>query len=145
MTNHFHVLVRVPEEQKMSDSELVARFAQLYCNQKGKVETLKVVLKKGGEEVQAERDKLLSRMGDVSMFMKELKQRFSIWYNKSHKRYGILWAERFKSVLIEDTAACLRTVAAYIDLNPVRAGIVKDPKHYRYCAYTEAVTGNEEA
>ena len=50
MTNHFHVLVRVPEEQKMSDSELVARFAQLYCNQKGKVETLKVVLKKGGEE-----------------------------------------------------------------------------------------------
>ena len=145
MTNHFHVLVRVPEEQKMSDSELVARFAQLYCNQKGKVETLKVVLKKGGEEVQAERDKLLSRMGDVSMFMKELKQRFSIWYNKSHKRYGILWAERFKSVLIEDTAACLRTVAAYIDLNPVRAGIVKDPKDYRYCAYAEAVTGNEEA
>jgi putative transposase len=84
-------------------------------------------------------------MGDVSMFMKELKQRFSIWYNKSHKRYGTLWAERFKSVLIEDTAGCLRTVAAYIDLNPVRAGIVKDPKDYRYCAYAEAVTENEEA
>ncbi|MDA0346087.1 MAG: transposase [Verrucomicrobia bacterium] len=145
MTNHFHVLVRVPEGQKMSDDELVARFAQLYGNQKGKVETLEAVLKKGGEEAQAERDKLLSRMGDVSLFMKELKQRFSIWYNKSHRRYGTLWAERFKSVLIEDTAACLRTVAAYIDLNPVRAGIVEDPKDYRYCAYAEAVTGNEEA
>jgi putative transposase len=84
-------------------------------------------------------------MGDVSLFMKELKQRFSIWYNRSHKRYGTLWAERFKSVLIQDTAACLRTVAAYIDLNPVRAGLVEDPKDYRYCGYAEAVAGRSEA
>jgi hypothetical protein len=74
--------------------------------------------------------------------MKELKQRFSIWYNKSHKRYGTLWAERFKSVLIEDTAAFLRTVSAYIDLNPVRAGLLDDPKDYRYCGYAESVAGN---
>ena len=67
-------------------------------------------------------------MGDVSAFMKELKQRFSIWFNRSHKRFGTLWAERFKSVLIENAASALRTVAAYIDLNPVRAGLVEDPK-----------------
>ncbi len=145
MTNHFHVLVRVPENQKVSDKDLVARFSQLYGTQKGKVETLEAILKKGGEEAQAERDKLLARMGDVSLFMKELKQRFSIWYNKSHGRYGTLWAERFKSVLIEDTAACLLTVASYIDLNPVRAGIVDDPKDYRFCGYAEAATGQEEA
>ena len=35
----------------------------------------------------------------------------------------------------------LRTVAAYIDLNPVRAGLVKDPKHYRFCDYAAALTG----
>ena len=145
MTNHFHVLVRVPEKQQVSDQELVERFSRLYGKQKGKVETLETVLNKGGEEAQAERDRLLARMGDVSLFMKELKQRFSIWYNKSHRRYGTLWAERFKSVLIEDTAACLRTVAAYIDLNPVRAGLVEDPKDYRYCGYAEAVAGSEEA
>ena len=142
MTNHFHVLVRVPEKKALKDSELIERFSILYSRQKGKVETLKAVLKKGGEEAEYERQKLLARMGDVSLFMKELKQRFSIWYNKSHKRFGTLWAERFKSVLIEDTAACLRAVAAYIDLNPVRAGLVDDPKDYRYCGYAESVAGS---
>jgi hypothetical protein len=35
----------------------------------------------------------------------------------------------------------LALMAAYIDLNPVRAGIVADPKHYRWCGYAEAVAG----
>lgn len=142
MTNHFHVLIRVPQKSAVSDEELVSRFSKLYGDQKGRLDTLEAILKKGGDEAEAERKRLLSRMGDVSQFMKELKQRFSIWYNKNHKRYGTLWAERFKSVLIEDTAACLRTVAAYIDLNPVRAGLVEDPKDYRFCGYSEAVAGH---
>jgi putative transposase len=78
-------------------------------------------------------------MGDVSEFMKALKQRFSVWYNHTHQRYGTLWAERFKSVLVEQEAFALATVAAYIDLNPVRAGLVRDPKDYRWCGYGEAV------
>ena len=145
MSNHFHVLVRVPEKQRVDDRELLARFSLLYAQQKGRVETLESILKKGGEEAQAERERLLARMGDISLFMKELKQRFSIWYNRTHHRYGTLWAERFKSVLMEDSAACLRAVAAYIDLNPVRAGLVEDPKDYRYCGYCEAETGRNEA
>jgi len=36
-------------------------------------------------------------------------------------------------------------MAAYIDLNPVRAGIVKDPKDYRFCGYAEAVAGESPA
>ena len=84
-------------------------------------------MKQGGDAAEEMRTKLLSRMGDVSVFMKELKQRFSIWYNKSHRRYETLWAERFKSVLVEGSRSALRTVAAYIDLNPVRAGLVEDP------------------
>ena len=88
---------------------------------------------------------MLARMGDVSAFMKELKQRFSIWFNRSHKRFGTLWAERFKSVLIENAASALRTVAAYIDLNPVRAGLVEDPKDYRCCGYAEALAGVRHA
>ena len=78
-------------------------------------------------------------MGDVSMFMKEVKQRFSIWYNKSHKRIGTLWTERFKSLLVENSRIALMTVAAYIDLNPVRAGLCPDPKDYRSCGYAEAL------
>ena len=145
LTNHFHILVRVPQPERLSDAVLIKRFSLLYSKDRGRVQTLKAILKKGGEKADFERQKLLARMGDVSLFMKELKQRFSIWYNRTHNRYGTLWAERFKSVLIEDTAACLRTVAAYIDLNPVRAGLVDDPKDYRYCGYAEAVSGHSGA
>ena len=48
------------------------------------------------------RQGLIARMGDVSIFMKELKQRFSLWYNRHHDRFGTLWAERFKSVVKRD-------------------------------------------
>ena len=56
---------------------------------------------------------------------KELKQRFSRWYNKRMERFGTLWAERFTSVVVEDSTAALRTVAAYIDLNPIRAELAR--------------------
>ncbi|MEI6676010.1 MAG: chemotaxis protein CheW, partial [Verrucomicrobiota bacterium] len=59
-------------------------------------------------------------------------------------RRGALWMERFKSVLVEDGEA-LRTMAAYIDLNAVRAGMVKDPKDYRWCGYGEAMGGGKAA
>ena len=52
--------------------------------------------------------------------------------------------DRFKSVLVEDGDA-LRTMAAYIDLNAVRAGLVKDPKDYRWCGYGEAMGGSKRA
>lgn len=83
-------------------------------------------------------------MGDISGYMKLLKQRFTVLFNAVHKRHGTLWSERFKSVLVEDGIA-LRTMAAYIDLNPVRAGLVNDPKDYRYCGYAEAIAGNRVA
>jgi hypothetical protein len=84
-------------------------------------------------------------MGDVSHFMKLVKQRFSVWFNRSHQRYGTLWSERFKSVLVEPQGKALETMATYIDLNCVRAGLVTDPKDYRFCGYAEAVAGNATA
>jgi hypothetical protein len=74
--------------------------------------------------------------------MKTVKQRFSVWYNRNHGRYGTLWADRFKSVLVQGEGNPLQTMAAYIDLNPVRAGLVEDPKDYRFCGYAEAVAGD---
>ena len=61
------------------------------------------------------------RFCEVSVWTKEVKERFSKWLNKRRDRRGTLWMERFKSVLVEDGEA-LRTMALYIDLNPVRAG-----------------------
>ena len=80
------------------------------------------------------------RMHDLSWFMKSLLERFTKWLNGRHKRSGTLWEDRFKSVIVESGTAA-RTIAAYIDLNPVRAGMVSDPADYRWSGYGEAVGG----
>ncbi|MGJ8723635.1 MAG: transposase [Roseibacillus sp.] len=84
------------------------------------------------------------RMNDLSQFMKNLLQRFTRWFNRSQDRSGRLWEERFKSMIVQDGTAS-RTVAAYIDLNPVRAGIVEDPAEYRWSSYGEAMGGGKKA
>jgi hypothetical protein len=77
---------------------------------------------------------------DLSAFMKELKLRFTLAYNQASGRSGTLWEGRFRSVLVEPGDA-LRLVAAYIDLNPVRAGIAARPEDYRWCSYAAALGG----
>ena len=141
MSNHFHVLVRVPGGREVDDVELVRRVGVLYGSERASwVE--KGLRGAGGEGL---REGYLLRMGDVSQYMKSLKQRFSIWYNRRSGRVGTLWSERFKSVLVEGSGTALRTVSAYIDLNAVRGGLCEDPKDYRYCGYGEAMGGSVRA
>jgi REP element-mobilizing transposase RayT len=149
LSNHFHVLVRVPQREPVADVELLRRYQRLYPRlsrfQTARLEVIREELRHDGPEAIAWRKRQLALMGDVSQFMKLLKQRFSIWFNKAHQRFGTLWAERFKSVLVESQDRILLTMAAYIDLNTVRAGLVTDPKDYRFCGYAEAVAGNRIA
>jgi hypothetical protein len=85
------------------------------------------------------------RMHDLSQYMKMVMQRFTMSYNKRHNLRGHLWEQRFKSILVEGKPDAISTMSAYIDLNAVRAGIVTDPKAYRFCGYGEAVAGNKTA
>jgi len=80
------------------------------------------------------------RRGDLSMFMKMLKQRMTIYMNQRLERVGTLWESRFKSVLVEGDERSLMAVAAYIDLNPVRAGMVERPEDYLWSGYGEAAS-----
>jgi putative transposase len=73
------------------------------------------------------------KLGDVSEYVKEIKQSFSRHYNKLHQKKGYFWAERFKSVIVESGEALMNCLA-YIELNPVRAGLVKRPEDYRWCS-----------
>jgi len=158
LSNHFHVLVRVPARTPLSDEELLRRYRLLYPEGRptgpqraghwrisiDPVATAEPILKAGGSEADDLRRALTKRMNDVSEFLKTLKQRFTMWYNATHGRFGTLWAERFKSMLVEDDGFALSTVAAYIDLTPVRAKIVEDPKDYRFCGYAEALGEGSE-
>jgi hypothetical protein len=90
-------------------------------------------------------DRYERRRGHLSIFLKELKQRVSIFMNRRLGRVGTLWEGRFKSVLVDGGGNALLTVAAYIDLNPVRAGLVQRPEDYRWSGYGEAVGGSRQA
>lgn len=149
MANHFHVLVRVPRKAEVTDAELIRRYRVLYPQptkyQTAKLDVIQAQLNSDSPEAKVWRSRQLAMMGDLSPFMKLVKQRFSVWFNRTHQRYGTLWAERFKSVLVEAKSGVMRTMAAYIDLNPVRAGLVADPKDYRFCGYAESVAGQPKA
>jgi REP element-mobilizing transposase RayT len=151
MDNHFHLLLEVPPmaEGGISDEELMKRLSALYGEDfvAGVAQELADAMtadytSEGGmdEEVAAIHKRFTYRMQDLGEFMKGLLQRFTQWFNRAHSRSGTLWEDRFKSVIVEDGVAA-RTMAAYIDLNPLRAGMVVDPADYRWSSYGEAVGG----
>ena len=145
MSNHVHLLLEVPPmaEGGLSDEELLQRMRALH-NEVAVVAVAKRLgeLRKAGRDAAARElhESITYRMHDLGEFMKALLQRFSRWFNTHHQRTGVLWESRFKSVLVEDGIAA-RTMAAYIDLNPVRAGMVADPADYRWSSYGEAMGG----
>ena len=149
LSNHFHLLLEVPPrpEVVLADDEILDRCRALYS----RAAMIGIEWEHGeavrmGDEVHARwREKYLRRMWDLSEFMKTLKQKFTLWFNAQHDREGTLWERRFQSVLVEGSWKSLLKVAAYIDLNAVRAGMVSDPKDYRWCGYSEAVGGDRAA
>lgn len=148
MSNHLHIVVHAPKQTALPDRELLRRYALLHGGfspwQEQELEEIRAMLAADGEDAAEWRAREMRNMGDISAYMKLVKQRYSIWYNITHKRFGTLWAERFRSVQLEPGDAVART-AAYVDINPVRAKIVDDPKDYRFCGYAEAVAGSLRA
>ena len=146
MDNHFHVLVKVPERQVVPDDELDNRIRVLYGEAKAErmFARWKLLADVGGDAaVRRERDALRKRMYDLSEFMKTFKQRFSLWYCSNHGDLeGTIWQGPFHSVLVEGSRDALGAVSSYITLNPVRAGLVRDPGKYVWSGYGAACAGD---
>ena len=117
MGNHFHLLLKMHPGHEFTDEDIKERFIKFYGDEKEFVE----------DKIEYYREK----WSNLSEFVKELKQGFTRFYNKLHNRKGTLWGERFKSVIVEDGETLVNCLA-YIDLNPVRAGIVERPEDYRW-------------
>ena len=157
MGNHFHILVEVPgppedRGSSWSDERFLAHLSARYRGAElaALAARLRGFREQGLDKAAEEfRQKFFARMWDLSWFMRLLKQRFAQWYNYrgspgGGKRDGYLWSDRFRSVIVEPGRA-VRAVAAYIDLNPVRAGLAEDPAGYRWCGYGEAAAGGRRA
>jgi len=117
--------------ENASEAELVARYRLIY----GKDREIPLGSYQNGNEIDYDDDggieRLRARLGSISRFVQELKQTFSRWFNAKHNRRGYLWGDRFKGVLVSKGDSML-ACSAYIELNPVRAGIVDNPEKYRF-------------
>jgi hypothetical protein len=130
---HFHILATGLEKEARSASkeELFRRYRLIYGQDAeppaGSYDTSGQLIPDADEGM----ERLRRRLGSISRFVQELKQTFSRWYNKNYDRFGYLWGGRFKGIIVlkgEAQLAC----SVYIDLNPVRAAIVKNPEDYRW-------------
>jgi hypothetical protein len=147
MSNHFHLLLEVPDRETLEpldEEALLAILPLLYDGDT--VEGIKQEFENARAAASdAWHQEILGRYerrrGDLSLFLKEVKLRVTLYMNKRLGRTGTLWEGRYKSVLVEDCEKALLTISAYIDLNPVRAGIAAKPEDYRWCGYAEAVAG----
>ena len=79
---------------------------------------------------------LQKKSNNISDFMGEFLRGFSIWYNKTRgqKRRGTLWKERFKCTKLVGGGA-VTTLLKYIELNPIRHGLVKRLEDYEFTSY----------
>jgi REP element-mobilizing transposase RayT len=117
MGNHFHLLVTMRPEDEVSDKEVQTSFQRRYGDE--------YTLMPG--QIPFYRQKWTS----LSEYVKEIKQGFTRVYNKKRCRKGTFWAERFKSVIVEKGETLINCLA-YIDLNPIRAGLVDRPEEYHW-------------
>ena len=77
----------------------------------------------------------------ASHLMQSIGRRYVRYFNDRHRCRGTLWDGRFRSSIV-DTAAYLLACCRYIDLNPVRAGIVSTPDAYEWTSYARLGLGS---
>jgi putative transposase len=117
MGNHFHLLVKMFPESGFTDEDIRDRLERFLGSSRAA----------GDGQMPYFREKFSS----LSEFIREIKVGFARYFNKRHGRQGYFWGDRFKSVIV-DKGETLINCLAYIDLNPLRAGIVSRPEDYRW-------------
>ena len=117
MSDHFHLLVRMLPDTDFSDADIKNRLREYYGKEH--------ILKDG--QIPYFRQKWSS----LSEFIREIKLGFTRFYNRQYNRQGYFWGDRFKSVVVENGDTLINCLA-YIDLNPIRAGLVERPEAYRW-------------
>jgi REP element-mobilizing transposase RayT len=142
MSNPYHLVLYV-DAQRTRDwtkQEVIERWNRLFG-----VPTI-VARWKSGEAVESEREiaeaiieKWRNRLRDISWFMRCLNERLARLANAEDRCTGRFWEGRFKSQALLDEAGLL-TAMAYVDLNPIRAGIAKTPEDSEFTSIYERIS-----
>ena len=130
MGNHFHILVKTLPEYNFTNQEIKNRYVGFYGDERIFADGLVPALR--------------AKLSNLSEFVREIKVGFARYYNRRHNRRGYFWGDRFKSVIVEKGETLINCLA-YIDLNPLRAGLVERPEEYRWNSLGYHIqTGNKD-
>ena len=142
MDNHLHVLVRLDPDaaNDWSAEDVIRRWLLAYPPKSADGQVLEVTQAwiKGLASDEQRVDVLRSRLSNLGWFMKALKEPLARMANKEDDCKGAFWEPRFKSIAILDDEALLAT-CAYIDLNPVAAGLAATPETSRHTSVHQRV------
>jgi len=142
MSNHYHVVLRVDQAlaENWTITEVIKRWREFF--------TLPVIISrflKGDCTTSTELkivdeivEKWRGRLRDISWFMRILNEHIARESNKEDDVTGRFWEGRFKSQALLDEQALI-TCMAYVDLNPIRADMVKTPEKSDYTSIQERI------
>lgn len=119
MGNHYHLIVRFSPFRHLTQDELYRRAQLLYPDPDRVLRTPR------------QWQRFHRRLFDVSEFMRNLQQSYAKWYNRHYNRRGSFWGQRFHSSILADDYSLLNALL-YVELNPVRAGLVERPESWQY-------------
>lgn len=146
MSNHYHLVLHVDRNRAkhLTQEEVVARWTQIFSAPPA------VEHWRSGDALEAERELAESiietwreRLYDLSWFMKCLNERLARRANAEDNCTGRFWEGRFRSQALLDEAGLL-TAMAYVDLNPVRAGVAAAPEHSEFTSIHERIRERRE-
>lgn len=139
MSNHLHVVVELMPQvaADWSAEEVAARWCRLYPRQNQDAESRTEVLAGNAERIEV----LRARLGDSSWFMRRMAEPIARRANREDGCKGHFWEARFKCQTLLDETAVLSAMA-YVDLNPIRAGIcdkLEESRHTSACTRLDAI------
>ena len=129
MSNHYHVVVRLDPKRSVtwSAEEVVSRWTVLFTGPRliERWRTGKALTSAEQEKVGVLIETWRARLSDLSWFMRWMNEGIARQANREDGCTGRFWEGRFKSQALLDLGGLL-TAMAYVDLNPVRAGLAED-------------------
>lgn len=142
MSNHYHMVLYVDRERVLgwSEAEVLEQWGILFPWDSIKTQTLQ----EAGVCIQERIAVIRERLSNISWFMRAMNEWIARESNLEDACEGRFWEKRFKSQALLDEGAIL-TAMAYVDLNPIRAGVAKTPETSDYTSIKNRIECLKEA